>query len=192
MTLVCVCGLEKTVVSDLKFTLSEDGKSYTVNGFNGTPSEILIIPNEYNGLPVLTISDYAFNGKTILEKVYISEGIISIGSYAFYHCSSLTSIEIPSSVTSIGSYAFYGCSSLTSIEIPSSVTSIGGWAFSSCSSLTSIVIPSSVTSIGSYAFADCRSLTIYCEVSSKPSGWDTNWNVSNCPVVWNYKNSGLN
>ena len=168
LTLVCVCGLEKTVVSDLKFTLSEDGKSYTVNGFNGTSSEILIIPNEYNGLPVLTISNYAFYNKTILEKVYISEGIISIGSYAFYNCSSLTSIEIPSSVTSIG-----------------------GWAFSSCSSLTSIVIPSSVTSIGSYAFADCRSLTIYCEVSSKPSGWNTDWDYFNCPVVWNYKNNDI-
>ena len=320
LTLVCVCGLEKTVVSDLKFTLSEDGKSYTVNGFNGTSSEILIIPNEYNGLPVLTISDYAFydyNINSILEKVYISEGIISIGSSAFSRCriltsieipssvksigyaafedcsnltsieipssvtsieyaafkdcSNLTSIEIPSSVTSIGDWAFYGCRSLTSIEIPSSVksigfaafedcsnltsieipssvtsiemyafdgcsnlknvyindisswvlikfsslesnplyyarnlylnnelvqdltipegvTSIGSYAFSGCSSLTSIEIPSSVTSIGSYAFSGCSSLTIYCEVSSKPSGWNTDWNYFNCPVVWNYKN----
>ena len=191
LTLVCVCGLEKTVVSDLKFTLSEDGKSYTVNGFNGTSSEILIIPNEYNGLPVLTISDYAFNDKTILEKVYISEGIISIGSYVFRGCSSLTSIEIPSSVTSIGDSAFYYCSSLTSIEIPSSVTSIGDYAFSYCSSLTSIEIPSSVTSIGSYAFYGCSSLTIYCEVSSKPSGWNTDWDYFNCPVVWNYKNNDI-
>ena len=191
LTLVCVCGLEKTVVSDLKFTLSEDGKSYTVNGFNGTSSEILIIPNEYNGLPVLTISDYAFNDKTILEKVYISEGIISIGSYVFRGCSSLTSIEIPSSVTSIGDRAFSGCSSLTDIVISSSVTSIGSYAFSGCSSLTSIEIPSSVTNIGSDAFYGCSSLTIYCEVSSKPSGWNTDWDYFNCPVVWNYKNNDI-
>jgi len=27
-------------------------------------------------------------------------------------------------------------------------------------------------------------LTIYCEATSKPSGWDRDWNYSECPVVW--------
>ena len=89
-------------------------------------------------------------------------------------------------VTSIGEYAFSGCSSLTSIMIPESVTSIGNSAFSDCSSLTSIMIPESVTSIGSYAFSRCSSLTIYCEASSKPSGWNSSWNSSNRPVYWEY------
>ena len=84
------------------------------------------------------------------------------------------------------------------IEIPSSVsyknnvykvTSIGSSAFRECSSLTRITIPDSVTSINSYAFSYCISLTIYCEVASKPSGWDSNWNYSNCPVVWDCNNS---
>lgn len=44
-----------------------------------------------------------------------------------------------------------------------------------------------VTSIGSSTFEDCSSLTIYCETSSKPSNWSSNWN-SNCPVIWNHKN----
>ena len=83
--------------------------------------------------------------------------------------------------------AFAGCTSLTSIVIPNSVTSIGEFAFERCSKLTSIYIPSSVTSIGSNAFLFCTSLTIYCETSSKPSGWDSNWNYSNCPVVWGVK-----
>ena len=68
------------------------------------------------------------------------------------------------------------------------VTSIGWCAFSGCSSLTSIVIPESVTSIGDSAFFGCSSLTIYCEASSKPSGWDSSWNYDDRPVYWDYKN----
>ena len=54
-----------------------------------------------------------------------------------------------------------------------------------------IVIPSvfhglPVTSIGDSAFKYCRSLTIYCEATSKPSGWNGYWNYSDCPVVWGY------
>ena len=67
-----------------------------------------------------------------------------------------------------------------------SVTNIGYGAFDGCTSLASIEIPSSVTSIGEYTFYGCTSLAIYCEAESEPSGWGTNWNYSNRPVVWGY------
>ena len=168
---VATDGYIYTVIDNIRYGIKNDEAMVTRQSF-GLEGDI-VIPQNIN-----------YKGKNY--------SVTSIGASAFYNCMSLTSIEIPSSVTSIGSYAFRNCSSLTSIEIPSSVTSIGSAAFSDCSSLTSIEIPNSVTSIGNYAFERCSSLTIYCEVSSKPSGWDTNWNVSNCPVVWNYKNSGLN
>ncbi|MBQ2794185.1 MAG: leucine-rich repeat domain-containing protein, partial [Clostridia bacterium] len=88
---------------------------------------------------------------------------------------------------SIDNYAFAYCTGLTSVVIPNSVTSIGDYAFRDCTSLTSIVIPNSVTSIEYWAFELCYSLTIYCEATSQPSGWSTNWNSSNRPVVWGYK-----
>ena len=89
-------------------------------------------------------------------------------------------------VTSIAENAFNSCINITSIIIPSSVTSIDGVNFSSCRLLESIIIPSSVTSIGGYTFSFCELLTIYCEATSQPSGWDSNWNHGDCPVVWGY------
>ena len=87
-------------------------------------------------------------------------------------------------VKSIKHDAFRGCSNLTSITISNSVTSIGSYAFAYCYNLTSITIPNSVTSIESYAFYSCIRLTIYCEVTSKPSGWSSIWNKSNRPVYY--------
>jgi len=133
---------------------------------------------------VTSIGSVAFYGCSSLTSITIPEGVTSIGEWTFYDCSSLTSITIPERVTSIEYNAFSGCSSLTSITIPEGVTSIGENAFYGCSSLTSITIPEGVTSIGSEAFYGCYSLVIFTELASQPAGWDTNWNISNRPVVW--------
>ena len=155
----------------LAYRLNSDRQSYMVTGIGECTDTELVIPSEYNGLPVM-----------------------GIGRSAFYNCSGLTSVTIPDSVTSIDEIAFSGCSGLASIEvdannttyasvdgilynkaktefvhipnaiageieIPNGVTSIGEYAFAYCSGLTSITIPDSVTSIGEYAFAYCSGLT---------------------------------
>ena len=138
---------------------------------------------------VTSIGENTFLGCSSLTSITIPEGVTSIGSFAFYYCSSLTNITIPEGVTSIGENTFRGCSSLTSITIPEGVTSIGENTFWGCSRLTSITIPEGVTSIGEDAFRGCRGLTIYCEASSKPSGWGSSWNNSGCSVVWDCNNN---
>ena len=65
------------------------------------------------------------------------------------------------------------------------VNTIAEKAFYDNDTITSVTIPDSVTTIGSYAFRNCSNLTIYCEVPSKPSGWDSSWNYNKRPVVWN-------
>ena len=135
---------------------------------------------------ITSIGESVFHACFKLTDITIPSGVTSIGNFAFYGCGSLTDITIPNSVTSIGSGAFGYCTGLTHITIPSSVISIGMNTFYECSSLVSISIPSSVTSIEQNAFYGCSSLTIHCEAPSKPSGWDSNWNASNRPVVWGY------
>jgi len=139
----------------------------------------------------VTSIGYAFSSCSNLKSVTFGENskLESIGFFAFSSCKSLESIEIPSSVTSIGGGAFRDCSNLKSVTFGenSKLESIANSAFSSCKSLESIEIPSRVTSIGNYAFNECSKLTIYCQATSKPSGWNFYWNYSNCPVVWGYK-----
>ncbi len=135
-----------------------------------------------------TIGSSAFAGCSSLTSIYIPDSVTTIGSDAFRRCSNLATVTISESsqLTTIGSFAFSGCSNLMTVTISenSQLTSIGSFAFDGCSSLTSIYIPNSVTTIGLDAFEDCSSLTIYCEESCQPNGWNSNWNPSNRPVVW--------
>ena len=163
-------------------TIPDSVTSIGERAFSGCTSLISVTIGD----GVTSIGDSVFRDCTNLISVTIPNSVTSIGSSAFTLCTSLTSITIPNSVTSIGRSVFGNCTSLISITIPDSVTSIGSGAFLGCTSLTSIKIPDSVTSIGSGAFFGCTSLTIYCEATSKPSGWDSDWNQSNRPVVWGY------
>ena len=90
-------------------------------------------------------------------------------------------------VTNIFERAFFDCDNLTSVTLPNSIDSIGNRAFYDCDNLYSIKIPKSVLSAEDFIFNSCKKLTIYCEAASQPNGWASNWNSSNCPVVWGYK-----
>jgi len=94
-----------------------------------------------------------------------------------------STIPTDGSVTIIGKEAFYG-QGLVNITIPNTIKQIGDFAFSGNTSLKSIVIPTSVEIIGRCAFQECWAITIYCEVTNKPIGWNSEWNYDNYPVIW--------
>ncbi|MBR2381710.1 MAG: leucine-rich repeat protein [Clostridia bacterium] len=128
----------------------------------------------------------AFYGCNKLTDVTLGEGITTIDERAFYNCSSLASIELADTITAINGKAFYYCTSLASVELPNELTTIGSYAFYNCTSLAIVIIPEAVNSIGEYAFTYCSSLDIYCEATSKTTGWNYYWNSSNRPVEWGY------
>lgn len=79
-----------------------------------TATNELVVGCQSTSIPdtVISIDNYAFNGRTGLTSITLPSGLTSIGLSAFLKCTGLTTITIPSGVTSIGSYAFSGISNL--------------------------------------------------------------------------------
>ena len=135
----------------------------------------LVIPAEFDGLPLDGIWAHAFSGFRNLTSVTIPEGVRYIGNWAFSDCTGLTHVSIPSSATLIGSYVFLNCTNITDVVVPgrrceipfdsvtnvvisSGTTNIEDYAFYESPSLVSVTIPGSVTSIGEKAFRSCSEL----------------------------------
>jgi hypothetical protein len=126
-------------------------------------SDVLVIPEEYNGKPVsevlytkarlnakakkliipdsvTTIKEGAFGEFLALEEVIIGNGLKIIPDGIFRNSASLTSVTIGNSVTKIGYHAFLGCTSLTDIVIPRNVKLIDDEVFLRCNSLVNIFV----------------------------------------------------
>ena len=147
-----------------------------------------------------------------VTKIVIKPGTTRINAHSFSNFGSITEVEIPDTVTIIGNSAFSGMVGLTEIKLPPNLTTIGENAFNDCIDIKTIIIPDKVRKIGESAFARCSSLktlfipnsvktmgiilkqwgsentlpnlTIYCEASSKPEGWDENWNATHVGESW--------
>lgn len=148
------------VSQGLEFVLNSDQQSYSVTGIGECRDVNLVIPSEYQGLPVTEIASAAFkytNGLKI-ESVIIPDSVTVIGAYAFSQSSKLASVTIADSVTVIEQNAFEYCPLLTSIVIPSGVTEIEHSAFKNCIKLSSVTISDNVQTISARAFENCDAL----------------------------------
>ena len=119
----------------LQYDLAEDGKSYLVHGIGCCTDTDIIIPPEYEGLPVEKIGMNAFDNCGRITSVVIPEGVTCIDIAAFRNCEKLAKVTLPKSLKKIGHTAFERCVSLEKIEIPEKVESIGGYVFYGCTRL---------------------------------------------------------
>lgn len=202
-------GTSKTndALNLIEFTLDETAGGYCIIAADTAISGDLVIPNQYDGMPVVRIAERAFYNCENLNSIELPDSITDIGASAFRGCSGLTSIflpdglkvissdcfhgctdlrsiDIPSSVQQISERAFYECESLEEIVFPDSLQKIDSTAFRRCSSLSEIHIPLSVERIGEHAFYGCDNITVYCEAEKRPEGWAENWIESSQTVYW--------
>lgn len=166
------CGDEGGDIPDtegLEFSLSYNGKSYSVSGVGTAEGEILKIPATYNGLPVTGTSWWGDYGFYDFKSVFVPESITSLRS-AFDNFGNLENITVSSANKYFGSVngILYNKDKTEIVrvprnrsgnfEIPFGITTIGYGAFRSCNSLTSVTIPTTVTTIGEQAFWYCAGL----------------------------------
>ena len=102
----------------LDYELSDNGEYYIVIGRGSCTDTELIIPAEYNGLPVGAIGDRAFyeqiseenlHNADITVSVTIPSGVKHIGREAFYYSSTLTTVVVETEggvFPTVGSSAF--------------------------------------------------------------------------------------
>ncbi|MBO5481253.1 MAG: InlB B-repeat-containing protein, partial [Clostridia bacterium] len=125
-----------------------------------------------------------YNGDTLLtnELSYTFDMSAEDTTYtAKWNVSSEMSIFSFSSSTTTCVIKYIKDDKIIEVTIPNYVTEIRKDELYNCDNLTSVTIPDSVTCIGKGAFNGCGSLTIYCEAKSRPSGWDSDWNISSAP-----------
>lgn len=176
----------------LEYTLNDEGTAYSVTGIGTATDTNIVIASEYNGLPVTSISDYAFEREMDITSVFVPGSVKTIGVSAFGDCYALRKVILNEGLISIAWYAFGADDDgiLSEVNLPSTLQEIGYAAFCG-TALTQITIPKSVTVIDEYAFMESYSLTIYCEEESKPEGWAQTWNEDEQPVVWGCKNNDI-
>lgn len=153
----------KITKGNLKYIVNADGKSVTVSGTSGSPTQLTIESSISDGngksYTVTKIGMGAFNNvRNTLTEVTLPPTLDEIEDSAFFKCSSLTEITIPEGVTKIGTNAFYGCSQLTSITIPSTIKNMDA-AFPSNPKLSQVTLTNGIYRISSSAFKDCTGLT---------------------------------
>ena len=147
-----VCGL--SVSQGLTYALSRDKTYYILTDIGECEDTHLILPTEYENLPIKEISDRAFEDNTEIESVEIHGNIEKLDYSAFENCTSLKTVILKEGLVIIGQEAFKGCTSLETIEIPSSVQAIKNGAFMNCESLQTVTFNEGLETIGHSAFCN--------------------------------------
>lgn len=129
---------------------------YTVVGCTSNCGEKIVILNKIEGIPVESISSYAFLKDTTIKDVTIPSNIKYIGIYAFAQCPNLKNINLDK-VDVIDSYAFACCYSLKSVDV-SKLAIINEYTFACCTDLEEVKTSEGLYSINKYAFLGCRKL----------------------------------
>ena len=155
---------EKTVngflVGDYVVLERENGYAMVTSHLNFEGDAI--IPNDYNGKPIVEIYDYAFYNQTFKDaNLFLGDSIVTIGQYAFYKAEGIKTV-IMESVETVGSHAFDSCG--IGILNGPRVVAVGSYAFNNCDNLEAANLPQVEKLPDQYVFGGCNSLkSVYFE-----------------------------
>ena len=154
------CSNRKFQGFGTKYVLNTDKSSYTLAYMYIDKKGDVVIPSEYNGLPITRIRKNVFWNEKYVESLTIPATVTHINNSAFENCVNLKKVtfEDGSCLEKIEHSAFSNCGSLREIELPATVEYIASSAFRNCTSLESISIPKGVSNLDGAAFYGCSSL----------------------------------
>lgn len=162
-------GLELTGSKEIKYSVKGD---YAVVTELPTATGIteLTIADDYEGVPVTEIQDFAGCNLEFAEKITIGKNVSKIGTWAFTNNQKLKEFVVSPENESFCSVdgvlftkdmktiLFFPCSNSTKYAIPDSVETIRSKCFYKCPALEEIKLPASLKSIEEKAFFRCSAL----------------------------------
>lgn len=132
------------------------GKGLRITAYNGFETDRVIIPNEIDGQPVISIGEKAFINATISE-VILPKSLKAILGEAFRGCSNLKHIDLPNTIEYLGSYCF-AHSGIVDLILPSSLTKVPNDCCCECKQLKTVSLGTRLTTIGYAAFQGCTQI----------------------------------
>lgn len=166
-----------------KVDLANGGNKVSINEFNQEVSSTILKIND-NILRGFSLKLSSKDAKEITELV-VPNGITKIEEGSFKGLTNLKTVVLPNSVTEVEAEAFAGCTSLETVKLGNKLAVLGASVFEGCESLEEIVLPEALGTVGKNTFKDCSNLTIYTYFNkTMPSGYDAEWNASNCKVYY--------
>ena len=130
------CNNDETVNNvELKYELNKNRTGYIAMGVNGLRGKDVVIPDEYNGLPVVEIKSAAFMNMNPIKTVTVGNNVKKIGADAFRDIQNLESVSLGGGVEYIGDEAFGGCGKLTDVVLSDSLKFFGKNVFKNCGAI---------------------------------------------------------
>ena len=163
------------------FTWSDGSTTSTITGFSDLGNEKynnneltnLIIPKKHNGLPVTSISRYAFSDRTLLKKILLPESFTELQGGVFRNCKEIEEVILPISLN-VGNHTdcdpFQDCTGIKKVRLTKgtgTVVDYGGgygayyggtpWYYSRENPIT-VTMEEGITTIGTSTFEGCSGL----------------------------------
>lgn len=165
------CGAQLSAGSEeIKYKV-ENSKAIVTELPNKTTIKTVTIPDEYDGVPVTEIADFAGCNLESVEIIEIGKNVESIGEWAFENNQSLKAINVSEENESFCSVdgvlftkdmktlLFYPAAHGEEYVIPESVQTLRTKSFYKCSGLKKLTLSPNLKTIEEKTFFRCSSLT---------------------------------